>query len=160
MKIGDFEMGVPILPTISTFFIVLSAILVAIGWVLIAQRKIEAHKKVMMAAGASALTFFIIYVSRTVFIGNTAFGGPDELKGYYTFFLIFHITLATVGAVFGLTSLLSGFKNNLKLHRKIGPITSIIWFFVAITGVLVYLLLYVIYEGGETTSVIKAILGF
>lgn len=133
-------MGVPMLPTISTFFIVVSAILVAIGWVLIAQRKIEAHKKVMMAAGASALTFFIIYASRTVFIGNTAFGGPDELKGYYTFFLIFHITLATVGAVFGLTSLISGFKNNLKLHRKIGPITSIIWFFVAITGVLVYLL--------------------
>ncbi|MEK4424303.1 DUF420 domain-containing protein [Solibacillus sp. FSL K6-1523] len=153
-------MGVPLLPTISTFFIVVSAILVAIGWVLIAQRKIEAHKKVMMAAGASALTFFIIYASRTVFIGNTAFGGPDELKGYYTTFLIFHITLATVGAVFGLTSLLSGFKNNLKLHRKIGPITSIIWFFVAITGVLVYLLLYVFYEGGETTSVIKAILGF
>ena len=68
--------------------------------------------------------------------------------------------VSTVGAVFGITSILSGFKNNLKLHRKIGPITSIIWFFVAITGVLVYCLLYVIYEGGETTSVIKAILGF
>lgn len=153
-------MGVPLLPTISTAFIVLSAILVAIGWYLIFKRKVEAHKKVMLAAGASALSFFIIYASRTVFIGNTAFGGPDELKGYYTFFLIFHITLATVGAVFGIVSIISGLKTNLKLHRRIGPITSIIWFFVAITGVLVYLLLYVIYEGGETTSVIKAILGF
>lgn len=153
-------MDLPILPTISTFFIVLSAILVAIGWILIAKKNIEAHKKVMFAAGVSALTFFIIYASRTVFIGNTAFGGPDELKGYYTFFLIFHITLATVGAVFGITSLLSGYKNNLKLHRRIGAITSIIWFFVAITGVLVYLLLYVFYKGGETTSVFKAILGF
>lgn len=153
-------MGVPILPTISTAFIVISAILVAIGWYLIFKRKVEAHKKVMLAAGASALIFFIIYASRTVFIGNTAFGGPDELKGYYTFFLIFHITLATVGAVFGIVSIISGLKTNLKLHRRIGPITSIIWFFVAITGVLVYLLLYVFYEGGETTSVIKAILGF
>lgn len=153
-------MGVPLLPTISTAFIVLSAILVAIGWYLIFKRKVEAHKKVMLAAGASALIFFIIYASRTVFIGNTAFGGPDELKGYYTFFLIFHITLATVGAVFGIVSIISGLKTNLKLHRRIGPITSIIWFFVALTGVLVYLLLYVIYEGGETTSVIKAILGF
>lgn len=153
-------MSVPILPTISTAFIVISAILVAIGWGLIYKRKIEAHKKVMFAAGVAALIFFIIYVSRTVFVGNTAFGGPDELKGYYTFFLIFHIILATSGAVFGLVSLTTGFKNNMKIHRRLGPITSIVWFFVAITGVMVYMLLYVIYEGGETTSVFKAILGF
>ncbi len=158
--IGEWDMGVPLLPTISTAFIVISAVLVAIGWGLIIKRKIEAHKKVMMAAGVSAIIFFIIYASRTVFIGNTAFGGPEELKGYYTFFLVFHIVLATVGAVFGIVSLVTGLKSNLIRHRKIGPITSIIWFFVAITGVLVYLLLYVIYKGGETTSVIKAILGF
>ena len=153
-------MGLPILPTISTSFIVLSAILVAIGWVLIVKRKIEAHKKVMFAAGVAAVIFFIIYASRTLFIGNTAFGGPEELKIYYTFFLIFHITLATTGAVFGIISLWTGYKNNMKVHRRIGPISSIIWFFTAITGVMVYLLLYVIYEGGETTSVFKAILGF
>ena len=153
-------MGLPILPTISTAFIVLSAILVAIGWGLIIKRKIEAHKKVMFAAGAAAVIFFIIYASRTVFIGNTAFGGPEDLKIYYTFFLVFHITLATTGAVFGIISLWTGYKNNMKVHRRIGPISSIIWFFTAITGVMVYLLLYVIYEGGETTSVFKAILGF
>ena len=67
-------MSVPILPTISTAFIVLSAILVAIGWVLIAKRKTEAHKKVMTAAGVAAVVFFVIYASRTVFVGNTAFG--------------------------------------------------------------------------------------
>lgn len=153
-------MSVPILPTISTIFIVLSAILVAIGWYLIAKRKIEAHKKVMYLAGLAATIFFIIYASRTIFVGNTAFGGPDDIKIYYTIFLIFHITLATVGAGFGLTSLWTGHKNKMALHRKIGPISSIIWFFTGITGVAVYLLLYVIYEGGETTSVFKAILGF
>ncbi|MDN4492396.1 DUF420 domain-containing protein [Ureibacillus aquaedulcis] len=152
-------MGVPILPTISTSFIVISAVLVAIGWGLIYKKKIEAHKKVMLAAGVSALIFFIIYASRTVFIGNTSFGGPDDIKIYYTFFLIFHIILATVGAVFGVVSIMTGLKTKLSIHRKIGPITSIIWFFVAITGVAVYLLLYVIYHGGETTSLIKAILG-
>lgn len=153
-------MGLPILPTISTTFIVLSAILVAIGWGLIIKRKTEAHKKVMFAAGVAAVIFFVIYASRTIFIGNTAFGGPEDLKIYYTFFLIFHITLATTGAVFGIISLWTGYKNNMKVHRRIGPISSIIWFFTAITGVMVYLLLYVIYEGGETTSVFKAILGF
>ncbi|ARF18351.1 DUF420 domain-containing protein [Sporosarcina ureae] len=152
-------MELPLLPTISTFFIILSAILVAIGWNLIRQGKIKAHQKTMIAAAVSAVLFFIIYISRTVFIGNTAFGGPDDLKMYYTVFLVFHIILATTGAIFGVITIHAGLKNRLVRHRKIGPITSVIWFFTAITGVAVYLLLYVFYKGGETTSVFKAILG-
>jgi putative membrane protein len=151
--------SVPVLPTISTIFIVLSAITVAIGWNQIRHRKIEAHKKTMMMAAVFAIIFFIIYASRTIFIGNTSFGGPDDIKVYYTAFLIFHITLATIGAIFGIVSLITGYKNKLSIHRKLGPITSVIWFFTGITGVAVYLLLYVFYHGGETTSVIKAIIG-
>lgn len=152
-------MNVPFLPTLCTFFIVLSAILVAVGWKLVRERRIEAHKKTMMAAAVSAVLFFIIYVSRTIFIGNTAFGGPENLKIYYTVFLIFHILLSTTGAVMGILTIRWGMKNKLDKHRRIGPVTSIIWFFTAITGVAVYLLLYVFYEGGQTTSVFKAILG-
>jgi len=152
-------MNLPILPTISTSFIVLSAITVAIGWWQKKQRRIEAHKKTMVVAAIFALIFFIIYASRTIFIGNTSFGGPANIKIYYTIFLVFHITLATVGAVFGIISLVTGYKNKLSVHRKLGPITSFIWFFTAITGIAVYLLLYVFYKGGETTSMIKAILG-
>ncbi|ASV66074.1 DUF420 domain-containing protein [Cytobacillus sp. FSL W7-1323] len=154
------EHSLPVLPTISTTFIVLSAIMVAIGWVQISKRKIDAHKKSMTLAGIFAIIFFIIYASRTIFIGNTSFGGPDDIKIYYTLFLVFHITLATSGAVLGIINLYTGYKNKLKLHRKIGPFTSIIWFATAITGVAVYLLLYVFYHGGETTSLIKAIFGF
>ncbi|MGD6871726.1 DUF420 domain-containing protein [Sutcliffiella horikoshii] len=151
--------SIPIMPTISTFFIVLSAIFVAIGWYLISKRKIEAHKKAMFFAAIFAIIFFVIYASRTIFVGNTSFGGPDDIKVYYTIFLLFHITLATIGAVMGIITLWTGYKNKLEKHRKLGPITSIIWFSTAITGVAVYMLLYVIYQGGETTSVFKAILG-
>ena len=52
------EYSLPILPTISTTFIVLSAITVAIGWNLIRQRKKEAHKKTMMLAAFFAIIFF------------------------------------------------------------------------------------------------------
>ncbi|MBD3106853.1 DUF420 domain-containing protein [Bacillus sp. AGMB 02131] len=152
-------MSLPILPTISTAFILLSAITVAIGWAQIKQKNRTAHQKTMILAAIFAVTFFIIYASRTLFIGNTAFGGPDDIKIYYTVFLIFHILLATTGAVLGITMLVSGFKGNFRLHKKLGPKTSIIWFCTGITGLAVYLLLYVIYSGGETTSVIKAILG-
>ncbi|RIP35643.1 DUF420 domain-containing protein [Staphylococcus gallinarum] len=152
-------MNLPILPTISTSFIVISAILVAIGWRKIWKREIESHKKVMLYAAFFALAFFIIYASRTIFIGNTAFGGPDSVKLYYTIFLIFHINLATIGGVLGAVQIITAFKDKLKIHRRIGPIASIIWFFTAITGVAVYMLLYVLYPGGETTSLIKATLG-
>ncbi|OZU90682.1 hypothetical protein CIL03_04620 [Virgibacillus indicus] len=149
----------PFLPTISTFFILLSAILVAIGWRFIIKGNAKSHKKTMISAAISALLFFIIYVSRTIFIGNTSFGGPDELKIYYTVFLIFHIILATTGALFGIVTLTLALKRKITIHRKIGPVTSVIWFFSALTGIVVYLLLYIIYDGGTTTSMLKAILG-
>lgn len=153
-------MNVPFLPTICTVLIILSAIFVAIGWNLIRQKKIDAHKRMMLAAAFSALLFLILYVSRTVIVGNTAFGGPDSIKIYYTIFLVFHIILAITGAVLGVITLRAGLKNKLEKHRKLGPIASIVWFFTAITGVAVYLLLYIFYPGGETTSAIRAILGF
>lgn len=152
-------MSLPIIPTISTAFIVLSAITVAIGWVQIKQKKRATHQTTMTLAAIFAITFFVLYASRTIFIGNTAFGGPDDIKIYYTVFLIFHIMLATTGAVLGIIMLVSGYKSNFRLHRKLGPTTSILWFCTGVTGIAVYLLLYVLYNGGETTSVIKAILG-
>ncbi|GAB3068119.1 DUF420 domain-containing protein [Virgibacillus ainsalahensis] len=149
----------PFLQTISTFFIVLSAVLIAFGWRFISKGNARAHKKTMIAAAISALLFFIIYMSRTIFIGNTSFGGPQELEIYYTIFLVFHIILATTGAVFGVISLTLAFKRNIVKHRKLGPYTSIIWFFTAITGVMVYLFLYILFDNGETTSLLKAIFG-
>ncbi|SFF48688.1 putative membrane protein [Paenibacillus algorifonticola] len=148
-----------ILPTISTSFIVISAILVAIGWGLIIKRKVEAHKKVMIAAAIAAIIFFIIYSSRTIVVGNTTWGGPESMHLYYVIFLIFHITLATVAAVFGITTLVLGFKSKYAKHRKWGRVTSIIWFFTAITGVIVYVLLYLLYPGGHTKPMIDAIFG-
>lgn len=148
-----------IFPTISTGFIVISAILVAIGWNLAIKRRLEAHKKVMIAGAVAALLFFIIYTSRTVFVGNTDWGGSDEMKPYYLTFLFFHIVLATVGAVFGITTLTLGFKEKFAKHRKWGRLTSVVWFFTATTGVVVYVLLYLMYPGGHTKPVLDVLFG-
>ncbi|WP_342564082.1 DUF420 domain-containing protein [Paenibacillus sp. FSL R7-0345] len=149
-----------VFPTISTSFIVISAVLVAIGWRQIIIGKREAHKKTMIAAAVAATLFFIVYMSRTVFVGNTSWGGPDNLSTLYHIFLIFHIVLATVAAVFGITTLVWGFQGKYAKHRKLGRITAVTWFVTAITGVAVYVLLYIFYPGGHTKPVWDAIWGF
>ena len=148
-----------LMPTISTFFIVLSAVLVAIGWRLAIKRKLEQHKKVMISAAIAAIIFFIVYLSRTLFIGSTPFNGPDSLKTYYLVFLLFHIVLATVAAVFGIITIILGFKSKFSKHRKLGRTTSVIWFITAITGVAVYTMLYVLYPNGEAKPLFDAIFG-
>ena len=147
------------LPTISTSFIVASAILVALGWVRIRQGKRETHQKLMIVGAIFALAFFLIYASRTVLVGNTSFGGPEELKLAYHLFLFFHIVLATLAAVFGIVTLTLAFRRSFARHRKIGKWTAVVWLLTAPTGVVVYVLLYVLYPGGTTKPMIDAIFG-
>ncbi|WP_282939297.1 DUF420 domain-containing protein [Paenibacillus sp. RC67] len=148
-----------ILPTISTSFIVISAIFVAFGWRQILKGNRKGHEKLMLWGAGFALAFFIIYVSRTIFVGNTTFGGPESLKLAYHLFLFFHITLATLAGVFGVITLLHAFNKRFAKHKKIGRWTAVMWLITAPTGVVVYVLLYVMYPGGDTKPMIDAILG-
>src|SRR5699024_5216719 len=149
-----------IVPLISTIFIILSGIYIVIGWRHIIKGNEEKHKKSMILAAVFAILFLIFYLSRTIISGNTPFGGPDNVKVFYTIFLIFHIVLSTTGFIFGIVTMRIAFKGNFVKHRKLGPITSVIWLATATTVVLVYLLLYVIYEPPEATNLIKAIFGY
>ncbi|MBO8162676.1 MAG: DUF420 domain-containing protein [Brevibacillus sp.] len=136
-----------------TSFIVISAILTAIGWYQIRRRKMEQHQKLMVAASVFATVFFVLYVAKTFLIGSTQFGGPDDVKLAYLIFLFFHVVLATVAGAMGIITLVYAYKKQFQKHKRIGPWASAIWFCSAVTGVMVYLLLYVIYPSGETKSV-------
>ncbi|MDK6863409.1 MULTISPECIES: DUF420 domain-containing protein [Nosocomiicoccus] len=147
-----------ILPTISTSFIVLSAIMMAIGlYKMFKKRDLAGHDKFMTLSAWFALIFFIIYLSKTVFLGSTQFGGPEHLVTYYVVFLISHIILSTTGGVLGGFQVFTGKKRILSKHRKVGIFAAVIWFLTAITGVTVYILLYVLYPGGETSGLLDAI---
>jgi len=149
-----------LMPTISTSFIAISGILVACGWYAIAKRQISLHTKLMNIAAVFATLFFITYVTRTALVGNTMFGGPDDIRVIYQIFLIFHIILATVGGVMGIIALTFAYKKQFDKHRRIGPWSSVIWLCSAVTGIVVYILLYVIYPGGTTTGVLDVIFGW
>ncbi|CAM3474821.1 DUF420 domain-containing protein [Marinicrinis lubricantis] len=148
-----------LLPFISTTFIVLSAILVAVGWILIAKGKRQAHQTVMVWGAIFAVLFFIIYLTKTFVFGNVPFGGPDDVAVYYRIFLIFHIVLATVSAVMGLVTLRLAYKGVFLKHKRIGKPTAVIWFITAITGATVYYLLYIQYPVEHTTNLLDAIFG-
>lgn len=138
-----------------TSFIVASAIFVALGWYYIRRGKRQTHQRLMAIASIFATIFFILYLTKTYVIGSTQFGGPDDVKIAYLIFLVFHIVLSTVGGALGLITLWQAYKRQYEKHKKIGPWASVVWFATAITGVMVYLLLYVIYPPGEPTSLFE-----
>ncbi|RSL30379.1 DUF420 domain-containing protein [Salibacterium salarium] len=148
-----------VLPLLSTLCIIISAVFVAAGWYFIKQGKRLFHQRMMITGAVFAVLFLIIYISRTIFIGNTSFGGPAAVAPYYTAFLVFHICLAVTGLVFGGYTIRLAWKGRLMKHKKTGPWAAVIWFFSAATGVVVYLVLYVIWEPGPTTNLLQAIFG-
>jgi putative membrane protein len=146
-----------ILPLINTSCIAISAVLVAIGWFQIVRGNKEVHKRFMLSGAFFALLFFILYMYKTIFVGSTQFGGPDHLKIAYLIFLLFHIVLSTVSAVFGVVTIWLAFKERFVTHRRIGRVTATIWLLTAATGVTVYVMLHVLYPGGEVGGLIDAI---
>jgi putative membrane protein len=134
-----------------------SAILVAIGWNLIRRGKRETHKNVMLTAAGFALAFFILYMTRTVVSGNLAFGGPDYMRIPYLIFLWTHIILSTTSAVFGIVTITLAFRERFSKHRRFGRWTAVMWFITALTGLAVYILLYVLYPG-DVGSIWDAVL--
>jgi putative membrane protein len=147
------------LPLLSTSFIVISAVFVAIGWYQIRKKNHQKHIRFMVLAAIFATLFFIFYVTRTAAYGSTPYTGPASLKAIFLTFLLFHIVLATVGGVMGIITLVLGYRKKFAKHRKIGPWTSIIWFATAITGVTVYYILYVKYPPAEAKPLLDAIFG-
>lgn len=139
--------------------IISSAICFAFGWGYIRKHRVRTHRRLMLTGSVLAALFFITYVAKTIFIGDTLFGGPKSLKGFYYAFLQSHSVLATIAAILGVITLVYAFKARFRRHRKIAPWTVVIWFITAATGLTVFLLLYVFYTPGQTAGLLNAWLG-
>jgi putative membrane protein len=145
---------------ISTCCTTISAILMAIGWGMIRRGKVEEHRRLMITSVIFAALFFILYMYRTIFIGNTQFGGPASLLPLYTTFLTIHIALTTIAPILAIFTLFFAYKKRFDKHRKFGKWTAKIWFAGACTAILTYLLLFVIFPEGPTTNLFRAYWGF
>jgi uncharacterized membrane protein YozB (DUF420 family) len=130
------------LPAFNAILNATSAVLLAIGFVLIKQHKIDAHRRVMLLAFAVSALFLTSYLIYHGNVGSKPYPGTGVMRTIYFSILIPHVILAAAVLPLALVTLSRGLKMNVARHRKIARITLPIWLFVSITGVIVYLMLY------------------
>lgn len=130
------------LPTVNATLNTISAILLTIGYVLIRQRRVEAHKRCMLAAFAVSVLFLISYVIYHANAGSKPFEQQGWIRPVYFTILISHIILAFVIVPLALRTLYLAWRERFEQHRRIAKITLPIWLYVSVTGVLIYLMLY------------------
>ncbi len=133
---------------LNELFMIASATLAVIGWYYIRKGNIPVHRRIMLSSATLGAAFFVSYALSTLLIGDTSFGGPHSYAAPYQVFLQIHVVLATVAAVFGVVTIVLALRQAFKRHKKVAPWTVIMWLVSAVTGLVVYLLLFVIFPPG------------
>jgi uncharacterized membrane protein YozB (DUF420 family) len=122
-----------------------SAILLAGGYAAIRSHKIDLHKKFMVTAFAVSSVFLVSYLVYHYRVGHVPFKGEGLVRYVYYTLLISHTILAIVIVPLILITLRRAWLQKFDKHRIIARYTLPLWFYVSVTGVIVYLMLYQIY---------------
>lgn len=122
-----------------------SAILLFAGYRFIRARNIAAHRTCQILALAVSLLFLASYLTYHFYHGSTKFLGTGIVRPIYFAILLSHTILAIVIVPLVTLTFYRAFRNDFARHRRIARITLPLWFYVSITGVIVYLMLYQIY---------------
>jgi putative membrane protein len=131
------------------------AVLLVAGLITIKQKKYELHKKIMLSAMVLSVLFLVSYICHHLLAGETKFGDinhdgilSDEeksaagsLRMVYYFILATHIPLAAIILPFILFTAYRALIGEYEQHKKLTRITWPVWFYVAVTGVIVYLMI-------------------
>ncbi|MDY8136693.1 DUF420 domain-containing protein [Aquimarina sp. 2201CG5-10] len=124
----------------------LTAIILLVALWAIKNKRVKLHENLMKTAIACSVLFLIMYVAYHMTSDSTKFGGEGTIKYIYYFILITHIILSVVVIPFVLITYVRALSKRFDKHRKIARITFPIWLYVAITGVIVYLMISPYYQ--------------
>lgn len=130
------------LPALNAGLNSLSAILLITGWFLIRNRKIAAHRAVMIAALVTSALFLTSYLIYHAQVGSVRFEGQGPIRTVYFAILITHTILAAAVPFLAGITVWRAYKKRFDRHRAIARWTLPIWLYVSVTGVVVYLMLY------------------
>jgi uncharacterized membrane protein YozB (DUF420 family) len=122
-----------------------SALLIVTGRSLIRRKKIRLHRACMLAAVATSSVFLCCYLYYHWHVRSVHFPGQGWVRPVYFSILISHTVLAASVPVLVVLSLTFALRQRFDRHRRMARWTYPIWLYVSITGVVVYLMLYLIY---------------
>jgi putative membrane protein len=135
-------MTVQDLPAVNATLNGISAILLVVAYLLIRARRIEQHRRVMLAAFGTSSLFLICYLVYHAQVGSVRFTRQGFVRPLYFTILATHVVLAAATLPLAIVTLSRGLKARYARHRAIARWTLPIWLYVSVTGVLVYVLLY------------------
>lgn len=141
-----------IFATINAIINSLVAILLLAALISVKQQQYELHKKLMLAAIVLSVFFLLSYIAHHLLAGETKYGDVNHdgiisdqekllvggLRMFYYIILITHIPLAAVVLPFILFTAYRALIGEYQKHKKLARITWPLWFYVAVTGVIVY----------------------
>ncbi|AEH01237.1 DUF420 domain-containing protein [Lacinutrix sp. 5H-3-7-4] len=144
IKLKDFGVDIEpltFLPPIYATINGLTAIVLIISVNAIKKGNRKLHEKLNKFAIALSVSFLLMYIAYHMTSNSTTFGGEGIIKYVYYFILITHIILSIAVIPFVLITYVRAISNNFLRHKKIARITYPLWLYVAITGVIVYLMI-------------------
>lgn len=144
VKLKDFGIIVEpmtYLPPIYAFINGITAMLLILGIYAIKNGNRKRHQNLMQAAIACSVVFLIMYVVYHMTTDNTSFGGEGIISYVYYFILTTHIILSIVVIPLVLITYVKALSERFDKHKKMAKITFPIWLYVAVSGVIVYLMI-------------------
>ncbi len=121
------------LPAVNASLNATSALLLAAGYVFILKGHVDAHRRCMLAALTTSALFLISYLIYHYNVGSVPFTGRGWIRVVYFYNLKTHTVLVTVARAL---------RADFIRHRRIARWTLPLWFYVSVTGVVVYWMLY------------------
>lgn len=122
----------------------LTAVLLLSALIAIKNKRVELHKKLIQTSLGLSLLFLLAYVAYHITSETTIYQGGYAAI-YYTI-LISHIVLSVAVIPLVLFTYLFAWEGNFEKHRKWTKISWPIWFYVAVSGVVVYLMISPFYS--------------
>jgi putative membrane protein len=144
VKLKDFGINVAplsFLPPIYAAINGLTALVLISAVLAIKNGNRKLHERLMTSAIALSLVFLVMYVAYHMTSDSTKFGGEGIIRYVYFFILISHILLSIAVIPLVLVTYIRALANKFDKHKKIAKITFPIWLYVAVTGVIVYLMI-------------------
>ena len=125
-----------------------SAILMTLALVSVRRGQVERHKKLMISAFVVSCVFLVSYLARYIShnliegLPATPFRGEGSARTVYFTILFSHMILAAIVPFGAIRAIFLGLKERVAEHRKLVRLAFPAWFYVSVTGVVIYLMLY------------------